>query len=494
MKKICLTVFITALFLTSYSPTLAIVDPLANTNNKLGIHILSPDEVNEAAKLVNNNGSGSWGYVTVPIQSTDRNRTKWVEFMKSVEEHKLIPIIRVATNPTGSNWDKPNNYDLVDFANFLNDLPWPTKNRYVIIYNEVNRSGEWGGVVSPEEYADILDNAITIFKQRSEDFFMLPAGLDNAAPNGSGYIDWRTYLTRMGKHKPGIFERIDGWTSHSYPNPGFTGKPWDTSTRSVNSFATDLLFLKQYTNKKLPVFITEAGWDISKVGEDQAAYNLRYSFEKVWNNEQIVAITPFLLRAGDGPFVIFSFINMDGSPSKVYREWQSLSMKGDPVMREKDSLEKILTEVIPKVAEVGKEAVDGKWMRSFTNTFDRIFILLGAKSEKKTKTITINGRPFYVELADTPLARQRGLSGREKLAKDEGMLFVFNYPSNYAFWMKDMKFDIDLVYIFDRTVVDIKRGEYKNPWAVISSAEKFDKVLEVLPDSKIKVGDVVEGL
>ena len=38
----------------------------------------------------------------------------------------------------------PNEYDLIDFANFLNQLPWPVNNRYVIIYNEPNQENEWG--------------------------------------------------------------------------------------------------------------------------------------------------------------------------------------------------------------------------------------------------------------------------------------------------------------------------------------------------------------
>ncbi|KKT35720.1 MAG: hypothetical protein UW23_C0012G0027, partial [Candidatus Collierbacteria bacterium GW2011_GWA1_44_12] len=122
------------------------------------------------------------------IQSTDRDRIKWQKFLDKCKELKVIPLIRVATVPEGLSWVEPNDYDLIDFANFLGDLKWPLANRYVIFFNEVNRSDEYGGLVNPEIYADILANAYDIFKNVSTDFFILPAGLDNAAPNAKGYI------------------------------------------------------------------------------------------------------------------------------------------------------------------------------------------------------------------------------------------------------------------------------------------------------------------
>ena len=169
---------IISLLIFAYSGTsvLAITDPLAVPNNKIGIHILFPDEIESAAKIVNNEGKGEWGYVTVPIQASDRDRLKWQKFLDQCKDKRIIPIVRVATVPEGSNWVQPNNFDLVDFANFLGELNWPTNNRYIIIFNEVNRSDEFGGFVSPENYSDVLNNAIDIFKAKSSDFFILPAG------------------------------------------------------------------------------------------------------------------------------------------------------------------------------------------------------------------------------------------------------------------------------------------------------------------------------
>lgn len=52
-----------------------------------------------------------------------------------------------------------------------------------------------------------------------------------------------------------------------------------------------------------------------------------------------------------------------------------------------------------------------------------------------------------VEIAETDAARARGLSGRAALSENQGMLFVFDEPGQYGFWMKDMNFPIDIVWI-----------------------------------------------
>lgn len=68
--------------------------------------------------------------------------------------------------------------------------------------------------------------------------------------------------------------------------------------------------------------------------------------------------------------------------------------------------------------------------------------------------VTLDGGTVSVSLARTPAEQERGLGGRESLAPDEGMLFVFPQDGRYAFWMKDMKFSIDIIWIAaDGTVV-----------------------------------------
>lgn len=70
--------------------------------------------------------------------------------------------------------------------------------------------------------------------------------------------------------------------------------------------------------------------------------------------------------------------------------------------------------------------------------------------------ITVGEAAFPVELADTPEKRTRGLSGRPVLEAGSGMLFVFDFESRVAFWMPEMHFPLDFVWIAsDCLVADI---------------------------------------
>ncbi len=62
------------------------------------------------------------------------------------------------------------------------------------------------------------------------------------------------------------------------------------------------------------------------------------------------------------------------------------------------------------------------------------------------RTITIGGVSLAVEVADTEVLREQGLSGRSDLPSGKGMLFVFDTDGVWGIWMKDMQFPIDIVW------------------------------------------------
>ncbi len=319
-------------------PAEAIVNPFSSFNNKFGIHILFPEELPQAADLVNSSG-GDWGYVTIPIQSGDKDITKWQKFMDDAKRLHLIPIIRLATEGDYFNtkvWRKPTETDIIDFANFLSALDWPTKNRYIIVYNEVNRADEWGGEVNAQEYTKLLAFSINIFKSRSQDYFMINAGLDNAAPNQlPEYQGQYDYLRDMETAVPGIFNQIDGYSSHSYPNPGFSQPPSRISSMSISSFSFERELIKSMSAKKLPIFITETGWTANSISDLDRADYYQNAFKNAWSDRDIVAVTPFLLRA-NGAFQEFSFLDENGSPTHQYTMIKSISKtKGTPALAKK---------------------------------------------------------------------------------------------------------------------------------------------------------------
>lgn len=85
------------------------------------------------------------------------------------------------------------------------------------------------------------------------------------------------------------------------------------------------------TNKILPIFITETGWSADVVPDDTRVQYYQQTFNTIWNDKDIVAITPFLLQASAGPFQKFSFLTTTGAYTKQYNLFASMpKVKGVP--------------------------------------------------------------------------------------------------------------------------------------------------------------------
>lgn len=316
------------------TPVKAIYNPLSTVNNRFGIHILDTSETEKAAELVNS-GGGDWGYVTIPIRANDRDLVKWTKFMTDSSRLHLIPILRIASFPVDDHWMAPNEWDIIDFVNFMDNLPWPVKNRYIIVYNEPNHKNEWGGFVYPEEYSRVLSRAIDIFHKRNPDYFIISAGLDSSAPDGSDSMNEYEYMQIMNKTVPGIFQQIDGFSVHAYGNPGFSSFPNVYSQVSVTNFRFEEQYLSSIGVGKPKLFLTEAGWNIQATGEAAAKNFYRQAFQYIWTDDNIVAITPFVLDGGAGPFAGFSFVDSNGQFKQFAQEIKSLPKEaGKPQMAE----------------------------------------------------------------------------------------------------------------------------------------------------------------
>lgn len=78
-------------------------------------------------------------------------------------------------------------------------------------------------------------------------------------------------------------------------------------------------------------------------------------------------------------------------------------------------------------------------------------------SSVKYKTVEINSQRLNVEIADSNEKIAEGLSDRDQIGSD-GMLFVFNQPSNQPFWMKNMRFPVDLLWINNDKVSGMEKN------------------------------------
>lgn len=112
--------------------------------------------------------------------------------------------------------------------------------------------------------------------------------------------------------------------------------------------------------------------------------------------------------------------------------------------------------------------------------------------------IKIGSVDIPVEVAETPAEKAQGLSGRESLPQSQGLLFLFDTPLQYQFWMKDMNFPIDIIWIStDKKIVDITEnvdpGTYPKTFNPLSPAQYVLETNALFAQTHdIKIGDILD--
>ena len=123
----------------------------------------------------------------------------------------------------------------------------------------------------------------------------------------------------------------------------------------------------------------------------------------------------------------------------------------------------------------------------------------------RTGEILVGGVPLVVELAIAPEERARGLGYREELAPGTGMLFVSEASERQSFWMKGMRFCLDIVWIDGGQIIGAAENACPDPAGTpdaqrqrFSSPGRAQYVLEVpagwLDANGFGVGTPVEGI
>ena len=134
-----------------------------------------------------------------------------------------------------------------------------------------------------------------------------------------------------------------------------------------------------------------------------------------------------------------------------------------------------------------------------------VFLLASRQksTEKGQYEISVGKHRIFVEIMDTDAKRANGLSGRNSLSEKEGMLFIFDYKDIMpAFWMKDMLFAIDIIWINDGVVAGISEnvlpepGRSENELTLYRPPNPIDYVLEVTSgfskENEISIGTEVD--
>lgn len=112
-------------------------------------------------------------------------------------------------------------------------------------------------------------------------------------------------------------------------------------------------------------------------------------------------------------------------------------------------------------------------------------------------SMVINNKQINIDIATTTEKKMRGLSGQDNILSNQGLLFVFENSDKYGFWMKEMKFPIDIIWIDEKNkVVTINKSVLPDSFPKVYYPNKKVKyVLETEAGfadiNNIKVGDFV---
>jgi len=109
-------------------------------------------------------------------------------------------------------------------------------------------------------------------------------------------------------------------------------------------------------------------------------------------------------------------------------------------------------------------------------------ILYFRRSPTKYTTVKIGDVKIRAEIADTLIKRTKGLMFKKILPENEGMLFIFDNEGYHSFWMMNMSFPIDIIWINkEKKVVDISKNTQpcKLSCSTYKPKEKAIYVLEV---------------
>ncbi len=128
-----------------------------------------------------------------------------------------------------------------------------------------------------------------------------------------------------------------------------------------------------------------------------------------------------------------------------------------------------------------------------------IFFSLYLYADTAYRKVCIKNVCIQAEIADSQDKRQLGLMNRENLPDDKGMLFLFDKEGRYHFWMKDMMFPLDIIWISrDKTIVDINTDVLpcpEQPCEYLCPKIRAQYVLEVnsgfAGKNQFKIGDRV---
>ncbi len=339
-----------------------------NPANKLGIGLVSPGNTTQWDRSKELTGRGGHIKLIFPgvTKQTSEPPQDWVTAVSEVYARDLVPVIRL-----GPPWgDRDLRKDSDDASHkaykqlaqayraVVAKLPlregWPL---VIEIHNEPNLCYEWAcnpndvpshpqaaaGWIHYEhtaaEYAafmrDVADALHAIGDPRIlvTNGGLAPGGTVSCECGGEGFqpgITSKEFIQAMASAVPGLFAKLDAWSSHPYPASGEGYGFFESYEKSIvglHYFEKELQTVGLSLPVSLPVYITETGWTVAAGAmgsrQDVADWTVQ-AWDKNWlPHPDIVAVMPFMLQ--DSSWDAFAWIDAGNNPYPVFsavRAWR----------------------------------------------------------------------------------------------------------------------------------------------------------------------------
>lgn len=154
---------------------------------------------------------------------------------------------------------------------------------------------------------------------------------------------------------------------------------------------------------------------------------------------------------------------------------------------------------MPKVSTEKTESAPKEQRRVFYSLVGLLLLLLLAVvfSFLHQTSLTIDGHKFTYEVAATQAVREKGLSNRVSLPTNHAMLFVFDQSGEYCFWMKDMRFPLDMIWLdANKKIIYIQENATPASYPAAFCPGQFAQYVVEVNDGRvhadgIKLGDYI---
>ena len=131
------------------------------------------------------------------------------------------------------------------------------------------------------------------------------------------------------------------------------------------------------------------------------------------------------------------------------------------------------------------------------------FMVQEVSQNTNFQEVSVGNKLYKLEVAQTYQDLERGLAKFDDIKDNEGMLFIFEEPGRWTIWMKDMKFNIDIIFLNENKEVvtiyeNVKFENHENVFAYRKYQPEYDSkyVIELkegqVAENKVKIGDKIE--